>query len=377
METITLINNYKEPSEPYNIISTVVFRLQHVYKDERMYYDGLRALADTFEKSFPNFYLRIYYDSSVLENNDPHKIEATKTKWKPLFESLSRNKKVQLVKYNMQKFRINETYHNGLIGTLVRFIPLFDLDINKNIREVLISDIDVAGSIYKYKRDYEVFKKSSVKVFYRTRGCYENQPRFYPVENIIDTKHAIIAAELMSRIKFPKYLFEDFMECVLNENNKGCEYYKKFKDYTREGADPNMIQYGVDELFLLLIKKYLNDKKIPHMIFLLNDIASPIYYVYQKYLNGKFPKSRMDRLIKFLLEDEYDKNKSTEDNYTVLDKKLYRQKKDDNFIKIMNRMKKLMRILKKKNIYKKYGMSMRDVECILEQDINKPFIVRK
>ena len=68
MEDIKLTKYYEEPEGKYKLISVVLFRLDISYKNPKKYYDGIKLLINDYHKYFPNFYLRIYYDSSVIDN---------------------------------------------------------------------------------------------------------------------------------------------------------------------------------------------------------------------------------------------------------------------------------------------------------------------
>ena len=79
MENIKLTKFYEEPKQKYKLISVVLFRLETSYKDSNKYYNGLNLLINNFQKYFPNFYLRIYYDTSVINNfEDKHKNDTIK-----------------------------------------------------------------------------------------------------------------------------------------------------------------------------------------------------------------------------------------------------------------------------------------------------------
>lgn len=64
---------YKEPTEPYDIMSVSVFRMKRSYKSTKLYYDGLKSIVDEIQDLFPNFYLRIYFDRSIVKTT--HKSE--------------------------------------------------------------------------------------------------------------------------------------------------------------------------------------------------------------------------------------------------------------------------------------------------------------
>jgi hypothetical protein len=63
---IKCTKSYIEPKNKYNIVSVVVFRLKDNYKSSMQYYNGLKILIEKFPKLLKNFYLRIYYDDSII-----------------------------------------------------------------------------------------------------------------------------------------------------------------------------------------------------------------------------------------------------------------------------------------------------------------------
>ena len=169
---ITFNKEFEEPQQNYNIISCTVFRMKEGYKNELKYYDGLKIFVENYEKFLPDFYFRLYYDDSVLDYETSEKIENTKKYWKPLFDKMKLNKKIQLIKYEMKDFKLDKLHHNGVIGTMTRFFPMFDIPENNKIKCVFISDIDITIYVLKMlKLNYEKMQKGKVDFFYVSRNC--------------------------------------------------------------------------------------------------------------------------------------------------------------------------------------------------------------
>ncbi len=359
----------------------VIFRLEISYKNTKKYYDGMKILINEYQKYFPNFYLRIYYDSSVTDNYEEKHKNYTLQLWQPLFREMKKNKYIQLVKYDIPKWRKNKTYHEGLIGTMVRFFPLFDIPENKNIQDVLIFDIDINIMELEFnKKYYDILNKNAnIQVLYRIYGCYYIGYRFNSMKEYFDTQYAIIADAFFSKIKFPVSLFNDFIKCV--DNN--CSYFLNFINYFKKYPSRNIPKtntlgntkfiYGIDELFLLSIKKYIQDNNIPHIIIILREIINLIRLLKTNYEDKIIDKEIFEKQVKFLLGNKYDNNKNIMANYDKLYDMSYTrfgEINEDNMFIIKN-IERMFKKLKKVNKEKKYGYPKEAINCILEQNFTK------
>ena len=384
---ITFYNEYKNPDHDYNIISCTLFRMKDGYKNEYKYYDGLKIFVDNFQKIFPDFYFRLYYDDSVLDYETPKKINNTKKLWTPLFDKMKKNKKIQLVKYEMKDFKIDKLHHNGVIGTMTRFYPMFDIPENKNIKCVIIADIDVTNYVLQMlKLNYNKMIKAKVDFFYLTRNCYELQDRFQILTKIFNIKFPILAGTILSKIKFPLNLIDDFFYCVVNNTDNKCDYYKIFNTlemsniYKRK-EKINEIKYGIDELFTLLLKKYLYKNKIKHMISFDSDVAKPFYLIYKNYMEKKVSLEQFTNFTKYILLDIYDDKKSAEDNYKLIDNIVFFKNHSNNANKInkftlFNRFLDIITKIKKNELNNiDFGFTDQQMDCVLNTVLEKKFYI--
>jgi hypothetical protein len=388
MNFIELHNEFIEPDFKYNLFSVCVFRLKDKYKESYMYYNGLGVIINNFEKIFPNdYYLRIYYDTSVLDNNDPEMIEDTNKIWKPLFNIAKQKKRVQLVKYNIPKYRINKTYHDGLIGTFIRFIPFFDLKENKNIGTVITSDIDL--SIHSFKMNLEilnVFNKIDVPFFYKTDVCYEMGERFKILSSEFNIESPINAGKIFTKIKFPTKIFNNFFKCITNSENNKCKYMQIFYDkystflnlYKKVDSHDELLKkdkvgkfpYGIDELFLMYLKdEYLIKKKIKYAIYLNNVIFKFMYIIYLKYKNDLLDNNVFKKFLKLIMNKLYINSDSLDKNYEEFDKIIWKgtstQKNKYNYIK--SNFKNGINYIINNNLYRNIGFENKnDFKCILQ-----------
>lgn len=391
---ITFKHEFTEPTEKYNLISCTYFRMKTGYINEYKYYKGLNSLVDLFEKEMPGFYLRLYYDDSIFDYKTPEKIKNTKTLWGPLFKKMRQNKKIQLVKFDMKhipEFKEDDIHHNGLIGTLTRFYPLLDTEYNKNIDTVAVMDVDIyPGELKDTYNRYQKMIKKNVDFFFMTKNCYELQDRFQILRKHFDIKFSMLAGRIISKLKFPINLFENFLYCVINSDDKQCEYYKTFKEFEyskyhrqfkfqeilKEKKMIYFIKYGVDEVFCLLMKKYLYENKIKHIMMIENDIAKPFYNMFIYYDTKKINDTQFENTLRYLMENSYDKNKTPLENYKILDEIIYYKKdtKDLSRRIILDRAKTLMtKILNNELDKKDYAFTELDADCILDSSLERKF----
>lgn len=368
---VTFYKEYEEPEYDYNVISCTIFRMKNGYKNEYKYYEGLKLFVESFERYLPDFYFRLYYDDSVLDYETPEKIKNTKNLWKPLFDKMKSNKKIQLIKYEMKDFKIDKLHHNGVIGTMTRFYPFFDTPENKKIKCVIISDVDINRYVLEMlKNNLHKMEKAKVDFFYLTMNCYELQERFQILTKIFNIKFPILAGTIISKIKFPLSFVDKFFHCVLNMNDKDCEYYKIFSTaeiakLSKNVKNKNEIKYGIDELFMIILKQYLYKNKIKHLISFHSEVARPFYLIYINYQENKITSTQFINVLKFVLGGIYDDKKSIEENYKILDDIVFFNKTGDiNKYVLLNRLVDLLNKIKNKELSNKdYGFTDEQIEC--------------
>lgn len=412
MDRIQVKKYYEEPRYRYNLISVCVFRIMNSYKETTKYYYGLQTLIKLFPIYFPDFYLRIYHDKTIMKTDyvSPdeqlvRKIETmnreNKEMWKPLILQARKHKKIQVVKYKHPDFMVDENFHQGLFGTFVRFMPLFDYDENSNIGTVFVSDIDVNKFALESVRDvYKMFKPSVSKIHYRSRYCYNVQPRYDYVERHLEEKYVpripyrVLAGTIICKIKLPKQLLDEFMTCMKDTNIDDCKYIKNFtdlrkikeekllKDYDMEQKLLELTDffYGIDEFFInTTVLKYVDTNKIPISVTPTTDIFHPIYNNYLRW--DKF-EDISDDIVKFykdVMGRYYNDKISLAKNYEHLDKVIYnvhsksddKRKEEYEFI-----YKKFIDMLKKiddNNELEKYRFTKEEVSCISRMDKDVPY----
>lgn len=112
-----------------NLLSAVFFKMPGKgYKDLEEYIDGLEKLALYVKNKIKDFSLRLFIDRSVYEDE-------------MLLGRIEKHKNIEVVVYGCPEFIVDDIYHQGLFGTMVRYFPMFNFP-NNDARVVIPTDID-------------------------------------------------------------------------------------------------------------------------------------------------------------------------------------------------------------------------------------------
>ena len=278
MEHFVFDKQYTTPNKRYNILSVCVFQMKQPYKKVDTYIQGLKYTAETLPKTLPNFYLRVYYDNSVLSN----------PKWKNVLTHIQKNPKVQLVKFEHPWFVDNDGYHQGTFGTLVRLYPLFSKD-ETNLDIVLIGDVDFNNGMFSYwKNIYKVFKKSKSQVHMYERRCNHLVERVIRIVKHLNLPFSPYLNSFWSKIRFPYELLDNFLQCLHSLHGKDvCKEIDMFvneTDYTKvkkaNQMEKQKVMYGIDEICLLMMLNFIITNKIPYSYHTFPDLLIPFREAY-------------------------------------------------------------------------------------------------
>jgi hypothetical protein len=288
------IKKFTEPSHHYNVFSVVLFLMEKSYKDPiKKYFENLRSYVGVFRKIFgETFYLRIYYDKSIYSpvHKDPELNEYITKKLTKFVDDLEKYKYVQLIEYSCPKFNYKNIYHLGLYGTLQRFIPIFDFVDNKNIDTVMIADVDShIDSLGQFNEQYKFMQENNYKFLY---GSSCKPLRLYQnTGNILrETRdYWMSAGRIITSLKFPKKLFLDFQEALLENNKEIKEYFNRDYEYKKifPTTDIQYIySYGIDEYFLNHpFRDYLTEKNTQQVVYCVPKL-SHIFWNHQRTNNN-------------------------------------------------------------------------------------------
>jgi hypothetical protein len=391
MDTIKLTKYYDEPKEKYNIISVVVFKLRNSYKSVKIYLDGLKKLVKEVPKKFKGYYLRVYFDDSIITPEHGNKTinDDIKNNWIPLFDEMKKLKYVQLTHYEHPEFKVDKTiYHDGVYGMLVRMMPIFDYKDNDKINIVFISDIDSPEYVLDNGHKHLKFMADNKTVLhFNTRTCYSVQPRYDMItdEEFGKFPYAMMGGTIITKIKFPHELLDNLLKCMTNLTTKECEVVKQFIEHEQKVAyksnailDMNIkskFVYGIDEFLLeKYITQYIVDNKIPYSYYVRNSSDKVLHNWYTrtnhfKKSNSKNSKyTKYQELMKRIMGKYYDDTKTVEENFNIMDKFTYQKftKKNDTEKKqyFYDNIFAVFKELEEKGNYADYDIRWREVKCI-------------
>ena len=272
MINLKLTKYFKEPDNKYICFSTCLFKKEkyirsilsgNKYIKQNLatnkiiiFINSLTKISNSLINGYypDNFYLRLYYNDKIIKNK----------KYKDLLNILKENKKVQLIKYE-----VNPIF-DPLIGTLVRFYTFFD-DESKNIEYSICIDSD---QVYnkKFIEIFDNFKKTDKLVYGLTRlyyipyhnNDYQESNDFFNFINLIGNCIIVKKDKIFKKEYWDKYFNNIYKQndlmYVLN--------YNTFRKYTVDSIinkeDINnfhpytSFDYGIDELWInFVLKKIL------------------------------------------------------------------------------------------------------------------------
>ena len=245
VEYIFYIYNAKRKTD--KIFSIVLFIIEGSKKLE-IYKEGVKAIINDVSRLFPEYNVRIYFDSTSAS----------------FVEQFINRDNVELYLYSFPQFYNKTTKtHFGMFGTLIRYLPLFDIPEHQS-KQTIVFDVD--NKLFKNSKIVINYfnKTSDMRLIYRNRFCYLDD-RILKIG--LKIKHPIISSLVCQRGTVPKEIFIDFInDCLL----KSCQRYTKFlKDVYGKSNRETMLQYGVDEYFMNSdFINYYVDNKIPYSIFI-------------------------------------------------------------------------------------------------------------
>ncbi len=248
------------PQKYRNIFTATYFKLYRPVTDTTIqtlenaknYLTGLDNMITECKKFFPTNKFRIYCDHNSIDD---------------LLARYEADPYVELYKYYMPDFIDPETrYHYGYIGTIMRFLPFFDLPLHK-VDTAICLDIDDSMN-FQLRRMINDCIRNRLTFAYRSAYCYSLMPRVSS-----KSKYGIIASFIYVNAKYlnlpaDKLLAPYFWDCLLRNT---CSDYSKWLDTHPSSfihtfqTQYNTLPYGVDEYFLNnRVLPYLKTQGIPY-----------------------------------------------------------------------------------------------------------------
>jgi hypothetical protein len=295
-----------------NIISVSLFKMYTGgYKNFNKYIIGLFNLVKTIKNNYKQFIVRLFIDNSIY--NDVK-----------LFNKIKKLK-VDIIIYSCPNYLLNNKYHYGLFGTLVRFFPMFDFE-NNDANLVIIQDSDFIKKkldelfiiinkldLYNKYKNYYILKSSNIS------SIFDDHDVFY--KNILNSYTVAPGFISINRIK--NNVLIEYIKSV--KNNIFSYFYdqkNKINNKTNKFINTHNFVYGVDEYFLNNhLIKYIIDNKLKFININSFDLFTRIYRYFKYYDENNKKNSYMDNLLNLLLDKlkiNYN-NLSTLDKYKIID----------------------------------------------------------
>ena len=341
---------YTEPNYKYNIVSCCIFLLEKSYKDVYIYYNGLVNIVKNFKKLLPNYYLRIYFDESIIYTKYKTKEHANLTKnyWIPFIEKLKQINFVQLIKLDCMKLKKNKYSHYGLFMTLSRFCPLF-YD-NKLINHIVFIDIDSGLSDIKKIKDtiLPYYKK------YNPIICYISRLGFYLKKRHLPYPYGMNANGWISKCIFNKKIFENFLLNIYNRKLDKDLIEKLVYKSNPTNLDELFI-YGIDEYFLnYIFLKYCFKNNIYSICVINNQRIINLLYKnrFNLYKLQNNDLKLLNFLLKKLLGKFYNKSNTAKENIELFNTLILNNNRNKIVIYLLKNIKKYIPLLKKEDYSK-------------------------
>jgi len=204
-------------------------------------------------------FVRMYVDESAFTDPEFNKVLEVKAP-------------IEIYIYKDKRFLLEDgIHHDGTFGTMARFLPLFDD--NLDVDYVWITDMD--GYKDDMRKHYLTnMKKRNVEVAYNSQACYNKLWIPKDIEYPIINDKIIIS----KKVKLSKYKFDKFLKDV----SEG-----KFKDLKEKihlirkriaSQDVKIFTYGFDEYYTnhILYKELLPYNKLVYYNLSLNTIEAQI-----------------------------------------------------------------------------------------------------
>lgn len=254
-----------------NIISCSFFKRNNsYYKSFSKYVKGIQSLYYNVIKNYKHFSVRLFIDNSIYKDNN-------------IMKKLKKLDKLEIILYDCPMYKINNNYHQGLFGTLIRFFPMFNFP-NNDAKIVILSDIDD----YSFKKYFELFKIIGPKINDLYLIKFANAGRMFKNKELFNTKYQnvildyIKPQEIVCLKQIDYNVIIDFFK-NLDSKIKYSYYINKNlirdNNYISKYENNGHFIYGIDEYFLNndYIKYFIKNKK-PFVEKLNFNIFNPYYY---------------------------------------------------------------------------------------------------
>lgn len=318
-----------------NAISCSLFKMKESYRDFSFYMRKLHIFLQNKNNGFmKDWTIYLFIDDSVISDKYFEEIKKLSNK----------DKNLTIIKYECEKFKIDNIYHDGTFGSIVRYMPFFINSFFSDHEYLNCSDIDIPNNYFS-ENDIDKLKRKKYDILLVSYLYYTKK---WALE-----KNPITGNFIFRNLRLPKEIFDDFLDNLWN--GKYDKIIKTFE--STKSVNVKKFQYGTDEYFInFFVYKHIIENRINHLIKIpvtLDSMYKSIFYKYDEI------KSITKQLVEYY-EKQYnnvfnEKNANTPKNITDLEEKLFdiikSNKKYNEYEKYVNKYKKFRNKTKRWIVY--------------------------
>lgn len=232
------------------MFSASLFKMKDAYRSFSKYINYTLSLIEQLERIYPSASLRLYVDKNLTE-----------LERKQFFKD-----SVEVVEYYSEDFW-QENSHEGVFGTFIRFIPMFDA---KQKGTVIVCDVDIPDSQIHFLKELATHSPADTDLAL-VNATHKNP--WMPTDN----KFTIIAYGIVQFYRFPKRLLTQFLKGILSGK------YRMNWEGRKNTGDNGRLPYGSDEWFMNnIVYTYLTTIHAKVHMITRDTTASSIKSIYYK-----------------------------------------------------------------------------------------------
>lgn len=253
---------------PKHLFTTSFFRMADSDPEQfkTKYMTNFMKLVKDIGKLFKWFKLRVYCDDTIFAD----------------LEHLLDLGYVELFRYHVpQLYDAENKVHYSHIGTMMRFLPLFNL---ANHTGEIVVNLDIDNNIHATRNIIMRCIKERKNFCYRTRNCYSVITRMY---KYFEYEYPIIASFIFINTRLlslpPSILGEFYSKCILRDDKRYTEYLEHLSD--AKETTVGKYDYGVDEYFMnTYLLRHFYKSRIPYYVFINSPDPNNMLSGYPAYL---------------------------------------------------------------------------------------------
>jgi hypothetical protein len=308
-----------------NAVSCSLFKMKHSYRDFGFYTKKLNIFIENKNNGFmKDWTIYLFIDESVIKDKY----------FEELKKFANKDNNLSIIKYDCTKFKLDNIYHDGTFGSIVRYMPFFKNSFFKDHEYLICTDIDNPNNYFS-ENDIIKLEKKKYDILFVSYLYYNKK---WALE-----KNPITGNFIFKNFRLCQELIDNFL--INLSDGKYDKIIKTFK--SSKSVDVIKFQYGTDEYFLnYFIYKHIIKNKFNYLIKIPVTLDSMYKSIFYKH-SGNI-KNIAKQLVDYY-EKQYnimfnEKNINTPKNIIDLENKLFdiiKSNKDyEQYMKYINKYKK-------------------------------------